>query len=64
MTQHKIGDKALCSLCAGVESPGFYTGCMVKDGHCEEWTCDGSGNLIYIGFPNERTQKANTEQSE
>ncbi|ARQ95248.1 hypothetical protein [Bradyrhizobium phage BDU-MI-1] len=34
-----------CTLCAAVESPGFYTGCMVRDGHAPEWDCDGKGNL-------------------
>lgn len=34
-----------CTLCASVDSPGFYTGCMVKDGHAPEWQCDGMGNL-------------------
>jgi hypothetical protein len=37
---------AQCTLCAAVESPGFYTGCMFKDGYdCNGWTCDGNGNL-------------------
>lgn len=34
-----------CTICAAEESPGFYTGCMVKDGHAPEWDCDGKGNL-------------------
>lgn len=33
-----------CTLCAAEESPGFYTGCMVRDGHAPEWDCDGQGN--------------------
>lgn len=33
-----------CTLCAKEESPGFYTGCMVKDGHAPDWDCD-NGNL-------------------
>ena len=38
---------ATCTLCAKVESPGFYTGCMIKDGECTDtgWQCDGNGNL-------------------
>jgi len=37
---------ARCSLCAGEESPGFYTGCMCQDlGPQNGWTCDGNGNL-------------------
>jgi hypothetical protein len=28
-----------CTLCAAVESPGFYTGCMVKDGHVPGAQC-------------------------
>lgn len=37
-----------CTLCASSESSGFYTGCMIKDGHCKDsnWTCDGDGNLF------------------
>ncbi|MCP1932185.1 hypothetical protein [Bradyrhizobium elkanii] len=38
---------AKCTLCAKVESPGFYTGCMVKDGHVTDWNCDGNGNLTW-----------------
>lgn len=38
-------ETAVCTLCAGVESPGFYTGCMVADGHVSDWQCDGKGNL-------------------
>jgi hypothetical protein len=38
-------ETAICTLCAGVESPGFYTGCMVRDGHITDWQCDGNGNL-------------------
>lgn len=34
-----------CTLCASNDSPGFYTGCIVKDGHAPEWRCDGNGNL-------------------
>lgn len=37
-----------CTLCASDDSPGFYTGCMVKDGHAPEWECDGKGNLTRI----------------
>jgi hypothetical protein len=33
-----------CTLCAKEESPGFYTGCMVKDGHAPDWDCN-NGNL-------------------
>ena len=40
---------AICTLCAKVESPGFYTGCLLNDGEdvprCE-YTCDGNGNLF------------------
>lgn len=38
-------ETAACGLCAGQESPGFYTGCLVKDGHITDWQCDGNGNL-------------------
>lgn len=38
-------ETAHCTLCAAVESPGFYTGCMVRDGHAPDWDCDGKGNL-------------------
>lgn len=38
-------ETATCTLCAGQESPGFYTGCLVKDGHVTDWQCDGNGNL-------------------
>jgi hypothetical protein len=34
-------EKAFCTLCAAEPSSGFYTGCMVKDGHAPEWECDG-----------------------
>lgn len=36
-----------CTLCAGVESPGFYTGCLINDGQLPKstWTCDGKGRL-------------------
>lgn len=38
-----------CTLCAGQESPGFYTGCMVKDGHiAPDWQCDRKGNLSRV----------------
>lgn len=38
--------KTKCTLCATVESPGFYTGCMYLAGEdCGEWKCDGHGNL-------------------
>lgn len=39
-----------CTLCAAEESPGFYTGCMVRDGHAPEWDCDGQGNLTRRDF--------------
>jgi hypothetical protein len=29
-----------CTLCSAEESAGFYTGCMVADGHAPEWQCD------------------------
>jgi hypothetical protein len=36
----------LCTLCAAVESPMFYTGCLIKDGHGSgEFDCDGRGHL-------------------
>ncbi len=40
-------EKATCTLCAKVESSGFYTGCMIQDGACTDsgWQCDGNGNL-------------------
>lgn len=39
-----------CTLCAAVESPGFYTGCMCKDlGPQNGWVCDGNGNLTRKG---------------
>lgn len=34
-----------CTLCSSEPCDGFYTGCMVKDGHAPEWDCDGKGNL-------------------
>lgn len=34
-----------CTLCSSVPSSGFYTGCMVQDGHAPEWNCDGHGKL-------------------
>ena len=37
-------ETAKCTLCAREESPGLYTGCMVKDGHAPDWDCD-NGNL-------------------
>lgn len=41
-----MSEQAKCTLCAGLPSSGFYTGCMFKDGHdCNGWQCDGSGNL-------------------
>lgn len=42
-----LGDRTLCTLCAGAESPGFYTGCLINDGHVKdsEYDCDGRGNL-------------------
>ena len=38
---------ATCTLCAKVDSPGFYTGCLLNDGHDpgNKWSCDGNGNL-------------------
>lgn len=40
-------ETAKCTLCSKVESSGFYTGCMVKDGEDRNsgWECDGNGNL-------------------
>ena len=36
-----------CTLCAAPPgSEGFYTGCMAKDGHGNNWACDGHGNLV------------------
>lgn len=42
-----ILQKGHCMLCTTDETSGFYLGCMVRDGHCQEtgWTCDGKGNL-------------------
>lgn len=42
---------AICTLCAKVESPGFFTGCLLNDVAKEdvppcEYTCDGNGNLF------------------
>lgn len=35
-----------CTICAGADSPGFYTGCLIKDGHGDgTWDCDGHGHL-------------------
>ena len=44
--------RAKCTNCAGVESPGFYTGCMQKDEGkpINGWTCDGEGNLTRAGL--------------
>lgn len=38
---------ATCTLCSKEPSPGFYTGCMIRDGQVadSEWDCDGQGNL-------------------
>ena len=40
-------ERAYCTLCCGVESPGFYTGCMINDGALTDttWKCDGDGHL-------------------
>ncbi|WP_047308810.1 hypothetical protein [Rhodopseudomonas palustris] len=41
-------ETATCTICAAVESPGFYTGCILNDGVADgkcEWTCDGQGSL-------------------
>ena len=38
-------ETAYCTLCSSRPSSGFYTGCMVKDGHVKEWNCDGEGHL-------------------
>ena len=37
-----------CTVCAGVPSDGFYTGCMIQDGALQKpgWACDGNGNLV------------------
>lgn len=42
-----------CTLCAAVRSPGFYTGCLLRDGHDpgNEWNCDGKGNLTLKALP-------------
>ena len=41
-------ERALCTLCAKLESPGFYTGCMIEDGYDGNgWCCDGNGNLTH-----------------
>lgn len=34
-----------CTLCAKEDCPGFYTGCMVNDGHGKTWSCK-NGKLI------------------
>lgn len=45
---------AACTLCADVESPGFYTGCMIRDEppregfNTEGWSCNGRGVLARI----------------
>jgi hypothetical protein len=39
-------EKSICTICAGADSPGFYTGCLIKDGHGDgSWDCDGHGHL-------------------
>ncbi|WP_315782251.1 hypothetical protein [Bradyrhizobium sp. SZCCHNPS1003] len=43
-------ETAKCTLCAAVESPGFYTGCMVRDGEVTDWRCDGKGHLTRATF--------------
>ncbi|WP_316200985.1 MULTISPECIES: hypothetical protein [unclassified Bradyrhizobium] len=43
-------ETAKCTLCAEVEVPGFYHGCMVADGHVLDWRCDGHGNLTRPTF--------------
>lgn len=44
-----------CTLCAAVESPGFYTGCMVKDGHAPGATCV-NGMVTPAKGPQEKAQ--------
>lgn len=44
-------NSASCTICAGAESPGFYTGCIIKDGMAPsdcDWRCDGKGNLFKL----------------
>lgn len=37
---------AQCTICAAEPSSGFYTGCLIADGHGDgKWLCDGKGNL-------------------
>jgi hypothetical protein len=45
-------EQAECTLCAAVESPGFFTGCMIRDDptfdNREGWICDGRGHLARL----------------
>ena len=42
----KLIETSTCTLCAKIESPGFYTGCLCKEhGIQNGWACDGDGNL-------------------
>lgn len=49
----KLTERATCTLCAKVESQGFYTGCMIRDGYCTDsgWSCDGDGHLARLQEP-------------
>ena len=40
-----IIERAMCTICATVESPHFYHGCAVRDGYITDWQCDGEGHL-------------------
>lgn len=45
-----LAEHAQCTLCTSEPSPGFYTGCMIKDGFSKNsgWNCDGHGNLTRV----------------
>jgi hypothetical protein len=51
-----------CMLCADDDSPGFYQGCMVRDGHAPEWDCDGKGNLTRRSQPVNSDIEAHIDQ--
>jgi hypothetical protein len=38
-----------CTICTAEPSPGFYTGCVLRDQAEQvksDWTCDGKGRLL------------------
>lgn len=41
-------ETATCTICAAEDCPGFYKGCAVKDGHVNDWKCNGTGGLFRL----------------